>query len=522
MAGTINSSVIFRVDASYEIGIGHVMRCLAIAEFLKAKDISASFVCRDHPGNLIEHIELKGFPVFQLTNPSDDGEYSSYASCRLLKHSSWLGTDWLADAEETKEAIGTQKYDWLVVDHYALDIRWELELRQRCDRLMVLDDLADRDHECDLLLDQNYFLNSERRYQHRISASTTCLFGPKYAVMRGEYREAHLAARIRRGSISNILVYFGGADKNNVTERVMTALAGGEEHSIRIDVVVDPRHKYLESIKKSAKRLTNVELHIGVPTLCPLMLKADLAIGGAGTTSWERCSVGLPALVISTAENQRAVAKELHAGGFVEWLGHEDHVSTDSIEEGIRLIKEVKTLETWSRRCWGLVDGRGMERVGFFLNARAQSKLTARVINETDELLVLRWANDPIVRKNAFHSRRISEDEHREWFQMVLKNQEHGGFYIVEGSTDVPIGQVRFDRVQGGWEVTYSIDQIFRSRGLAANMLGIAIEKFKLEGGRAPIIGRVRINNLASMKVFERLGFLKTEKAAQFITYRLD
>jgi UDP-2,4-diacetamido-2,4,6-trideoxy-beta-L-altropyranose hydrolase len=495
---------------------------LAIAEFLKAKDILCSFICRDHPGNLIEHIELKGFPVFGLTNRIEDGEYNFSPSRGLLKHGSWLGTDWLADAEETKEAIGVQKCDWLVVDHYALDSRWESELRECCDRLMALDDLADRNHECDLLLDQNYFPNPKRRYQHRIPASTTCLFGPTYAVMRDEYWEAHLVAHIRRGSISNILVYFGGADKNNVTERAMTALASSEEDSIRIDVVVDPGHKYLDSIKKSAERLTNVKLHIGVPTLCPLMMKADLAIGGAGTTSWERCSVGLPALVISTAENQRAVARELHAGGFIEWLGHEDQVATGSIEEGIRLIKETKTLETWSRRCWDLVDGRGVERVGFFLNAGPQSKLTARAINERDESLVLRWANDPIVRKNAFSSRTISEDEHRDWFHMVLKNQEHRGFYIVEGSADVPVGQVRFDRVQAGWEVTYSIDQIFRSRGLGSNVLGVAIEKFKLERGRTPIIGKVRTNNLASMKVFERLGFLRTEKATQFVTYRLD
>jgi len=317
-------------------------------------------------------------------------------------------------------------------------------------------------------------------------------------------------------------VYFGGADNKNVTQRAIVALMNEVEDSTKIDVVVDPGHQFLKEIKSSLRGLSNAELYIGAPSLCPMMVEADLAVGAAGTTSWERCAVGLPALVISIADNQRDVAKELHAGGFVTWLGHEDHVSADCIQESIRRLKGAESLETWSRHCWSLVDGRGLERVGFCLSANPQAEFRARSIKKSDEALILRWANDPVVRRNAFCTQLISEDEHREWFHTILKSHRGARFYIVEGSAEVPVGQVRFDRVEVGWEVTYSIDQVFRSRGLGSTVLETAISRFRLEEDRAVIIGKVRKNNAASMRVFEGLGFLKFDHADQFVTYSLE
>jgi len=266
---------------------------------------------------------------------------------------------------------------------------------------------------------------------------------------------------------------------------------------------------------------SNIQLHVGIRTLSKLIIRADLAIGAAGTTSWERCCLGLPALVISIAENQKIVAKELHAGGFIKWLGHGNDLTVDQIGRSIGQFLEMEISESWSRQCWNLVDGRGVERVGLFLSAGPGTQLSARPVKMIDEGLIFDWVNDPEVRKNAACSAEISIGEHNKWFQNLIKSYEDHRLYIIEGPSNYPVGQVRFDRVSVGWELTYSLDHRFRSRGLGANLLRTGIKKFKHEADKTSLIGKVRIKNIYSRKVFEALGFYEVEKDKEFITYML-
>ena len=157
--------VIIRVDASNEIGFGHVVRCLTLATELRCRDINCIFICRDLPGNLIERIKQEGFEYFLL--PSFEKNNSPYDG------------GWRTDAEQVLSYIKDIQPDWLVVDHYALDYQWEEYLSDTYRNLMVIDDLADRRHNCDLLLDQNFFENMLVRYDEKVHPSCKKLSGSR-------------------------------------------------------------------------------------------------------------------------------------------------------------------------------------------------------------------------------------------------------------------------------------------------------------------------------------------------------
>lgn len=146
--------VAFRVDFSLDIGTGHVMRCLTLAEALRNDGMGSRFLSRRHPGHLIETIRGRGFPVEVLLDLTAAQEATFPVELRPV-HAAWLGTDWASDARQSRAVLAGSAVDWLIVDHYALDARWERGLRGCCRRLMIIDDLADREHDCDLLLDQN-------------------------------------------------------------------------------------------------------------------------------------------------------------------------------------------------------------------------------------------------------------------------------------------------------------------------------------------------------------------------------
>ncbi|CBE68845.1 MAG: UDP-2,4-diacetamido-2,4,6-trideoxy-beta-L-altropyranose hydrolase [Candidatus Methylomirabilis oxygeniifera] len=360
------SRIIIRADASLTIGMGHVMRCLTLAMALKGKGAEILFVSREHPGHLCQEIAARGCGVFRLPVMSEFRADDTTDGVNLLKHAHWLGASWEQDAEETSEAIGGifGTVDWLIIDHYALDARWESALRSHTKRLMVIDDLADRSHDCDLLLDQNLFSNGEARYAGKVPAHCGLMLGPQYALLQPEYAELHDRVPPRDGPIRRILVYFGGADVGNLTGMAIEAFLTLGRSDIDLDVVVNGSSPHAESICQQTAGYANVHLHSGLPTLAPLMVRADLAIGAGGTTTWERCCLGLPSLVITLADNQRPIASELARRRGIRWLGHTGQVTVDAMERAIReLIEARAALTRMSARALERVDGLGATRV---------------------------------------------------------------------------------------------------------------------------------------------------------------
>ncbi len=362
-------NIVFRTDASLIIGTGHVMRCLTLASALRERDAAVSFVCREHDGHLCDLIEEQGFAVSRL--PLSKAGTQAEAT---PAHAAWLGAAWQEDAKQTRAAIEASgaKPDWLVVDHYALDRRWESALRASAERVMAIDDLADREHDCDLLLDQNLVARMENRYSNIVPAGCHLMLGPEYALLQPIYAQLRAGISPREGPIRRIFIFFGGADSDNLTGRTLAAFLQLDRPDIEVDVVVSGGTPHAAAIREQLAGHRNIHMHGVLPSLAPLMAKADLAIGGGGATSWERFCLGLPTLVVTLADNQRPVTENLHAKGLIHWIGDREQADLRTISETLARTLGLNSLRDWSSRCLQVCAGRGVSLVAAAMTARAK------------------------------------------------------------------------------------------------------------------------------------------------------
>ena len=297
--------VSFRADASLQIGTGHVMRCLTLAEALRQRGHACRFVCRDFPGNLGPKISEAGFDLAML--PAPEAGFQPAADEPV--HAAWAGVPWHVDAAQTLAA--NEGSDWLIIDHYAFDARWEAAARQPETKLAVIDDLADRPHIANLLIDQNLGRLAVD-YDGLVPPHCNRLIGPAYVLMRPEFarlRSASLARR-KEARVDHILVTMGGIDNEDATSLVLDALRLSQLPSrYRITVVMGRNAPWLEKVGRAAASMPYpTDVLVDVTDMAALMASADLAVGGAGGTSWERCCLGLPSLLLVMADNQAAAA----------------------------------------------------------------------------------------------------------------------------------------------------------------------------------------------------------------------
>lgn len=325
--------VVIRADASTSIGSGHVMRCLTLAHRLKKeKNARVVFVMRVLPGNLIGVVEKQGFEVLKL--PPANQKYS------LNGYGLWLTVPMDVDAQQTIEALqhylqehGCDFVNRLIVDSYALDEQWELMLRPYCREIMVIDDLANRKHDCDILLDQNFYLNKDVRYAGLVPEHCKMLLGPEHALLREEFYEAKKHLRKRDGNIKNILVFYGGSDLTNETEKAIKALVQlhDEGYSFTADVITGVSNFRREKIEKICSKYHFLHYYCQVSNMAEFMNKADLMLGAGGSTTWERLYMELPALVTAVAENQIQGCRDCSQAGVIYYLGESEKVTVDVI-----------------------------------------------------------------------------------------------------------------------------------------------------------------------------------------------
>ena len=239
--------IAFRVDASSQIGTGHFMRCLTLADALKQRDAQIRFISRHLPEHLRDMLAAKALQFMPLNSSSIESISDD------LAQSHWLGTSQHVDAQDTIQALSDQTWDWLVVDHYALDARWESVLRQTAKKTLVIDDIADRQHDCDVLLDQNFYADMQTRYTGKVPEHCQLLLGPRYALLREEFRQLREQITPRTGPVKRVLVFFGGVDADNYTARAIKALANIGSHDLKVDVVLGAQHPHREQIELAKK-----------------------------------------------------------------------------------------------------------------------------------------------------------------------------------------------------------------------------------------------------------------------------
>ena len=315
--------VLVRTDASVEIGSGHLMRCMTLADHLRNDGSEVAFVCRDLPGGMFDLLHARG-----------------YQSAKLPLAKAGEGAQQF-DAKETIKAAGQlfpDGVDWLVVDHYQLDAVWERMLRPHARRLMVIDDLANRNHDCDLLLDQNYYQNQDRRYQGLLPEQCVTLLGPAYVLLRPEFAEARKRLRTRDGTVRRILIFFGGSDSTNQTRKALDAIKLISNPEIAVDVVVGASNPYRDEIRALSQEMPKVQYHCQVSNMAELIGAADIAIGAGGATTWERCSLGLPTLTVVFADNQLQTTLDLEQLGAIEFLGWADNITATDLACAIKRL----------------------------------------------------------------------------------------------------------------------------------------------------------------------------------------
>lgn len=332
--------VLFRADASRILGAGHVMRCLTLADELAGRGARCHFLCRETQGHLGALILARGHGLEWIPDLAD----------------------WCADAAACQVALdrtGLGRLDWLVVDHYHLDREWEQALAPRAGRLMVLDDMANRPHHCQLLLDQT--LQPPGRYAPWVAPECTCLLGPDYALLRPGFRRHRPAAPRQPRKVAHLLAFFGGGDEGNETGKVLEALPG---LPVSVDVVIGEAHAHKAALAERCAGLPGCRAHFQVDDMAALMARADLALGAAGVSTWERACLGLPALVVSVADNQHPIAWAGQEAGLHTWLGPAREVDAAAWRAAlVQALANPARLAAQSAAGLARVDGLGAARV---------------------------------------------------------------------------------------------------------------------------------------------------------------
>lgn len=353
--------VVIRTDASLQIGTGHVMRCLTLATELLQRGAEVQFICRLHDGHLMDFIEGRGFAVVALPKGAT---LRAVGTKDMLDHGHWLECDWRTDVDQCSAAI-SDPVDWIIVDHYALDHRWETAMRDQSSQIMCIDDLADRQHDCDVLLDQGLGRYHEN-YRGLVPEHARLFLGPDYALLRPEFMQWRSVSLARRANpqLRHILIAMGGVDADNVSGRVLSALQGMEIVTLdRITVILGSRAPWRHYVLGQAKHgPIPTRVFSDVDNMAELMTSCDLAFGAGGTTTWERCALGVPSIIFTLAKNQHNIAS------FMQQTSAAYVVATDApihraVCEAVASLNNSETLRSYSMAAAKICDGRGIERV---------------------------------------------------------------------------------------------------------------------------------------------------------------
>jgi UDP-2,4-diacetamido-2,4,6-trideoxy-beta-L-altropyranose hydrolase len=510
--------IAFRCDASVEIGSGHLMRCLTLADALKVRGTECLFLAAPSTAAWRGQIEARGHALrlLEVMPRSPDASAAPDDS----SHAAWLPWGWEADAAATGAALAAQ-VDWLVVDHYALDHRWESRLRPKAGRLMVIDDLADRPHACDLLLDHNVTNLGAERYRDRLLPECQRLLGPSFALISPAFA-ANRPKRSGSAPVMRALLFVTAGDPLNLTSEIIRKLASPEWSSLQLDVVTGSVNRNLAELRSICAARSGTALHVDTTSMPQLCALADMAIGAAGGAALERCAMALPTLLLVLAANQRPGSEVLQALGAVELLHQAGPDDLGTFEAQFRLlVSDKEKLKRIGSRGSTLVDGRGAERVtDVMLRDRPAVYLRHALRTDAEWLLDLR--NHPATRAASLTTDIVLPDDHLAWLDRTLSHPAR--MLIVGMSGKQRIGTTRFDfDANSTASVSIAIAPEFQGQGLSSDLLRQS-ELWAL--AHRPAITRfvavVRKTNARSQQLFVKAGYLPIAYSFETVTFSKD
>jgi UDP-2,4-diacetamido-2,4,6-trideoxy-beta-L-altropyranose hydrolase len=486
------ATIAIRADASLAIGSGHVVRCLALAAALRDRGAGIRFLCKSLTPDLRDKIAAEGIEVLQL-DPAGD------------------------DAAESRQALAAMvsPIDALVVDHYGLDAAWERAMRPAARRICVVDDLADRPHDCDCLLDQNYHPDAAERYRDRVPASCRLLLGPRYALLRSQFAEARDRLRpAPRTALAHLLVCFGGMDAADHTSRALEAFAAAGLPGVTVTAVVGAAYPHWSALQGRFGGRADIRLRRDATDMADLMAAADLFLGSGGSMTWERAALKLPGITVAVADNQRRLCLDLAAAGAGVHLEAPDERLAAAMADNLRLLHaDGSRLAAFSRAIGDMADGRGARRVARLV---MPTELQLRPARVQDCDAVHAWRNDPATRRYALDGRAIGIDEHRAWYASVLADPARRLLIVERESTAEPVGVLRYDLA--GDEATISVYLVpgLQGRGLGIEVIVAGDRWLKANHPDVTrVLAEVLADNVASAAAFAAAGYRRAGR--QFI-----
>ncbi len=501
--------VAIRVDASREIGTGHVRRCMSLASALEDKGADVTFIARRHDPVGAIALGSEAFPVFWLAAP-ESGRGVSPDSPDPVPHARWAGVGWREDAADTVAAIRAFRPDWVIVDHYAFDARWHDEVRSNLDcQIMAIDDLADRALSVDLLLDANFAQDHPKKYEGRFMRKPRLLGGPRYALLSPAYKAAPRYAFSR--DVKSLGVFMGGTDPGGVSARVLKVCREEGGFKGLIEVVSTSANPHLGALESACAADPDVQLSLDLSDLSTFYARHDLQVGAGGTATYERCCIGAPTIALIVASNQMAVVPGLADKGVLRAARLGDDPDADVVGVASPLGDVVRDLVAepdarlhLSESGMALVDGLGADRVALCLLG-ASLRLRPAVLEDGEQLHS--WRNSPSVRAVSVSGAEIPLDDHMAWLAGKLVADD-ARLYVGEiGSTAV--GSIRFDRLDGELlEVSLYLDPDLAGMGLGPHLLLAGEREVVSEwSGRGAFVATVLSNNPGSAKLFTQSGY---------------
>lgn len=496
----IGGNICFRVDASSDVGTGHIMRCITLALELKKYGFYIRFVCRHSPEHLRDLIRQDFDLIVLPARLTHDADFK-------LRHADWLGVTQEQDANDFVSVNSDRLWRWIVVDNYSLDTVWEAAVRERLSgsKLLVIDDLADRVHDCDVLLDQNICINPDRAYTNKLPKKCIKLIGPRFALLRESFRVYRKENVICPTTVGSILVFFGGIDKLNLTSKVIEMLACSIDFEGKVNVVVGADHPDIAGIKNQCREY-HFTCYVQTNKMAALMASADLFIGAGGTSIWERCYIGLPGVVIATAHNQeRQVVNCAKKGVLLSQEIGEDLI--DRLSAHVRtLIHNVHLRQIMAENSIRLVDSFGASRVSRLMIG---SEITVRQATKKDMKSTYTWRNDTVVRASSKNNALVDERDHEVWFESVL-NDRHRTLMIGE-LAGVTVGVVRCDfSGDRGMISIYLVPDNSRVRGLGGALLRECEDWITKNHSECKVlVAEILADNIRSENMFVNSGYLK-------------
>lgn len=496
---------VFRVDASLKIGSGHVMRCLALADILKNNCFKVEFICRKHQGNLICRIIEEGYKVHKLDSISKKN------TGRKLEYSSWLGVSQKQDADDCIKALNNSLVDWIIVDSYSIDEEWHKALKPYCSKLMVIDDLADRNYLCDILLDQT-FGRDKKEYSHLTSKNCNFLMGSEYALLRSEFINSRPKSLKRRKNqdLDHLLINMGGIDATNITEKILDSLKFlNLNRDLKITIIMGANAPHIKSVRqKAAKSDHQINVLVDAKNIAQIMTNADIAIGASGSTTWERCCLGLPSIQLAISKNQENLSKILASKNIIKLIKDVNEVSS-MIESAKDWMRDVGTLSA------EICDGLGTSRVF--------NKMTDQIIYlkdyheiefcnytnlvQSDVNLTLEMRNHIEIRSWMYNQKKISISEHHDFIKK-LETETKTRYFLIKQKGEV-IGSINFSGIVYGDSVDFGIyrnpfsqlkdlGRVLEAAGCQYAFRELGVEKINLE---------VLESNKKAINFYTRCGF---------------